>query len=334
MMARFADGRVDHALPAEFREQAFGDFERAAVDADVFADEDDRGIAVHFLEHRLADGFEHGDRGHGLRCRALSARGGFRGRGLLARGKFRCAALAAGLLSVARLRRRFAAGGGVAKMDAARFARDVEALPTRRSPSTAPDRLRRCDFGGVTSAMRALPLRLRSCGSRRRNRRPARRVRAAAAANFRRIRGLRPGARSMCASISYLPLAVPEFIFGQKFFVARDGVARLPVFAHFLGNVFGGIVLGVAAHAHGFRFDQHGAVAGAAFARRLLSRCDRRRRRRCHPRCCWRCRRRWRGRRDSRWAPGAQRASNRPTDYFRGSARTARVCEAARFMPS
>ena len=64
-MARFADGSFDHAFVAETREQAFGGFERAAVDADVFADSDDSGIAVHFFEHRLADGFEHGDFGHG-----------------------------------------------------------------------------------------------------------------------------------------------------------------------------------------------------------------------------------------------------------------------------
>ena len=41
----FADGRVDDALPAEFFEQAFAGLEGAAVDADVFADEDDAGVA-------------------------------------------------------------------------------------------------------------------------------------------------------------------------------------------------------------------------------------------------------------------------------------------------
>ena len=64
-MARFADGRVDHALGAEFREQPFGGFERAAVDADIFAEGDDGGIALHLLEQRLADRFEHGDFRHG-----------------------------------------------------------------------------------------------------------------------------------------------------------------------------------------------------------------------------------------------------------------------------
>ena len=65
----FADGRFDDALAAEFREQAVGDFEGAAVHADVFADGDDGGIAFHFFEHRLPDGVHHGDgagRGHGF----------------------------------------------------------------------------------------------------------------------------------------------------------------------------------------------------------------------------------------------------------------------------
>ena len=57
----FADGRFDHALAAEFREQAFGDFEGAAVYADIFAEGDDGRVALHFFEHRLADGIQHGD---------------------------------------------------------------------------------------------------------------------------------------------------------------------------------------------------------------------------------------------------------------------------------
>ena len=35
---RFADGRIDHAFGAETLQQSLGDFERAAVDADIFAD--------------------------------------------------------------------------------------------------------------------------------------------------------------------------------------------------------------------------------------------------------------------------------------------------------
>src|ERR1700704_4925785 len=49
----FADRGVDHALPAEALEQAFAGLERAAVDADVFADDHDGGVALHFLEHGL-----------------------------------------------------------------------------------------------------------------------------------------------------------------------------------------------------------------------------------------------------------------------------------------
>ena len=52
----------------------FGHFERAAVDADIFADEHDCGIAIHLLEERLADGFQHGDCGHQL---LLSRAGAF-----------------------------------------------------------------------------------------------------------------------------------------------------------------------------------------------------------------------------------------------------------------
>ncbi len=64
-MADLADGRIDDAFVAEAREQAFGGLERAAVHADVLADGDDGRVAVHFFEQRLADGFEHGDFGHG-----------------------------------------------------------------------------------------------------------------------------------------------------------------------------------------------------------------------------------------------------------------------------
>jgi hypothetical protein len=54
----FADGRIDHAFPAETLKQAFAGLEGAAVDADVFADDHDCGIALHFLKHGLLDGFE------------------------------------------------------------------------------------------------------------------------------------------------------------------------------------------------------------------------------------------------------------------------------------
>src|SRR5271156_4963813 len=58
---------------------------------------------------------------------------------------------------------------------------------------------------------------------------------------------------------------VPDFILAEIFFVQHDGIAGLPVIEHFLGHVFGGIVLGVAAHAHRFHFDEARAAAGATF---------------------------------------------------------------------
>ena len=61
----FADGRIDDALPAEFFEQTFAGLERAAIDADIFADENHAGVGGHFFEHGLLDGFEKGDGSHG-----------------------------------------------------------------------------------------------------------------------------------------------------------------------------------------------------------------------------------------------------------------------------
>ena len=59
------DGRVDHTLRAEAVDESVGDFERAAVDADVFAQAEDGCVAVHFFPDSLADGFEVGELGHG-----------------------------------------------------------------------------------------------------------------------------------------------------------------------------------------------------------------------------------------------------------------------------
>src|SRR5713226_8858955 len=56
-----ADGRVDDTLPAEALEQPFAGLERPAVDPDVFANQDNRGVALHLLEHGLLDGFEKRD---------------------------------------------------------------------------------------------------------------------------------------------------------------------------------------------------------------------------------------------------------------------------------
>ena len=60
------DGRVDNALRTEAIDEAVGDFESSAVDADVLAEAEDGGIALHFLPDALADGFEIGELRHEL----------------------------------------------------------------------------------------------------------------------------------------------------------------------------------------------------------------------------------------------------------------------------
>src|SRR5262249_1268509 len=67
-----ADRRVDDALPAEAFEQPFAGLERAAINANVLAEQDHRRIALHLFEHGLFDGFEKGDR----RCPGASVRPG------------------------------------------------------------------------------------------------------------------------------------------------------------------------------------------------------------------------------------------------------------------
>ena len=57
----FADGRINHALPAKPLQQPFAGFERAAVHTDIFPHQNDRRVALHFLKHRLLDGFEKSD---------------------------------------------------------------------------------------------------------------------------------------------------------------------------------------------------------------------------------------------------------------------------------
>src|SRR5450755_3237505 len=52
----FCDGRVNYTLGTEAVDEAVGDLERSAVDADVFADTEDRGIARHLFPDSLADG--------------------------------------------------------------------------------------------------------------------------------------------------------------------------------------------------------------------------------------------------------------------------------------
>ena len=58
------DWRIHHALRAEAVNQSFGDFERAAINADVFADAEDRGVALHLFPDSLADRFQISDRCH------------------------------------------------------------------------------------------------------------------------------------------------------------------------------------------------------------------------------------------------------------------------------
>src|SRR5712692_191015 len=70
-----ADRRVDHTLPAKALQQAFAGLERPAVHTDVFADQHHGRIALHFLKHRLLDGFEKSDlcsvRGAAMRSRPV-----------------------------------------------------------------------------------------------------------------------------------------------------------------------------------------------------------------------------------------------------------------------
>src|SRR6185436_3915584 len=49
----FRDGRIDHPPVAEAIQKAFGDFERAPVDADVFAEKKDALVAFHFFPDSL-----------------------------------------------------------------------------------------------------------------------------------------------------------------------------------------------------------------------------------------------------------------------------------------
>ncbi len=58
------DGRVHHALGAKAVDQPFGNFERATVNTDVFADAEDRRIAFHLFPDALANGFKIGDDCH------------------------------------------------------------------------------------------------------------------------------------------------------------------------------------------------------------------------------------------------------------------------------
>src|SRR5581483_7466055 len=67
---RFGDRRVDHALAAEVMDESFRDFERASIYADVFANTEDSGIALHLFPNAFADCFDIG--GH-IDCWLLAA---------------------------------------------------------------------------------------------------------------------------------------------------------------------------------------------------------------------------------------------------------------------
>src|SRR5215472_3348920 len=56
-----ADRRINYAFPAKAFEQPFAGLERAAIDADVFTDQQHSWIAFHLLKHGLPYGFEKGD---------------------------------------------------------------------------------------------------------------------------------------------------------------------------------------------------------------------------------------------------------------------------------
>jgi hypothetical protein len=61
----FGNGRIHDALLAEVLEESRGHFECAAVNADVLAQQEDVGVALHFFPHPLADSFQVSCR-HGL----------------------------------------------------------------------------------------------------------------------------------------------------------------------------------------------------------------------------------------------------------------------------
>ena len=274
----------------------FGDLERAAIHAHILAEQDDGRIAVHFLGHGLANCFEHGDFGHQRRprlprrlfsfcfARALAesilfAPNGLAG-GCLEASFSSAVVFAAGeladvfgaiwerfspvapaarrfrrLAAVFRLRGRFHFGGGIG-MRAPKISPPIPPSRWKRRRSLLPS---------------AASNRLRSCGSLR-NRRPARRAPAAGTANSPRIPRRRRISRGDARVDFLFRFRVPQSFFGQKFFVTRERVALLPLFEHFLRHVLRGVVLRVAEHAHGFRFDQHRAVSGASMLHRLARR--------------------------------------------------------------
>ena len=71
--AGFGDRRIDHALCAEFFDQARKHFERRARLGDIFADDENRRIAAHLFGQGFVDRLGEGDLARGCVTAMLSA---------------------------------------------------------------------------------------------------------------------------------------------------------------------------------------------------------------------------------------------------------------------
>src|SRR5207248_212842 len=56
--SRLSNGRINDTLGAEAIDEAIGNFECTAIDANILSQAEDGGIPFHFLPDPLADGFE------------------------------------------------------------------------------------------------------------------------------------------------------------------------------------------------------------------------------------------------------------------------------------
>src|SRR6266852_5777887 len=74
---RFGNGRVDHARVAEAFGESFRDFERAAVQTNIFTENENALVALHLLPESLAQRLEKSDFSHHSALnQSLSATGG------------------------------------------------------------------------------------------------------------------------------------------------------------------------------------------------------------------------------------------------------------------
>src|SRR5258705_9341839 len=71
----------------------------------------------------------------------------------------------------------------------------------------------------------------------------------------------------------FFALGVENFFGGEEFFVKGDGIALFPILALLGRNVLGGVVLGVAAAAGRFCFDEDWALAGTGAIDRVPGGC-------------------------------------------------------------